>query len=394
MNILLVCSLYRPHVGGIETLVNELSQYYSSLGHTTQILTKQWPTTLAPKILIDNTLVFRVNSPKTTKDFHKWSIWLDNFIRIGGVSPDIIHCIGVRTPLPLLALKMSAHFSVPLICTIAGSEVPEEHDIESQDVWRRGLPIIPEVLRQCTRVNAFSDHLCNNLTKVMPEIHVETLLAGQDTSQYITWTPVNRDKPFILSLRRLIKSKGIDVLIKAFASIHEDYPNLELIIAGDGDQKQLLENLSHSLGVSNKVLFLGSIPLKTGIGLLKTAQATIVPSISEGGGLVNIEAQAVGCPLIASKAGGIPEYAINDRTAILFTPGNSNALAKALRKTFEYPEETSHRVKNGIVFAENFSWNRLGIRYISLYKSLRNEYISRPLKPWSTMTQTFFSSSK
>ena len=85
--------------------------------------------------------------------------------------------------------------------------------------------------------------------------------------------------------------------------------------------------------MDEKVIFIGTIKLSRGMSLLKGAKLTVVPSLSEGGGLVNVEAQASGCPVIASRVGGIPEYVKDGESGLLFEPGNYKELAEKISLT-------------------------------------------------------------
>ncbi|MDP3661748.1 MAG: glycosyltransferase family 4 protein [bacterium] len=192
--------------------------------------------------------------------------------------------------------------------------------------------------------------------------------------------------PYILSLRRLVYSKGVDLLIKAFANLEECYSRMQLWIAGSGPEKKKLMALAKELRIERRVRFLGDVSLQRAVTLLRQAELTVVPSRSEGGGLVNIEAQAVGCPLVASKAGGIPEYTKDKKTALLHIINDAHDLRIKVEKLLQDDELRNSLIKNGIKFAQKFDWRNMCPKYISLYNkvsSKKNYYSFRALSPLS-----------
>jgi len=165
---------------------------------------------------------------------------------------------------------------------------------------------------------------------------------------------------------RLVKSKGVDILIKAFAEIVNEVPQVDLFIAGIGPEEEKLKVLVRDLGLSGRISFLGDISLSESVGFLKSAFCTVVPSRSEGGSLVNVEALSVGCPVIASNAGGIPEYV--GPGGLIFDNGDKEQLRNCILKLWNEPELRDRLKTKGKIFATNFYWDKLFPKYFALYK--------------------------
>ena len=192
---------------------------------------------------------------------------------------------------------------------------------------------------------------------------------------------------YIFSLRRLDPSKGIDTLIKAFNIIKNKFPKLYLVIAGEGAEEKKLKMLVDNYSLNDRVIFIGTVGLGRGISLLKGASLTVVPSLSEGGGLVNIEAQAAGCPVIASRVGGIPEYVKDGESGILFEPGNYDELAEKISQLLSNSSLREKLINGGIKYAKNFDWNILAPQYIKSYeRAIKNYNTDLLFKPWSDLT--------
>lgn len=383
--VLFISSLYYPHVGGIETMIVELSQFYQKQGIESVVLTKKWPETLSNKEEYRDTKIYRVKSARTEDEFNNIIEWIKN--NEDKIKADIIHAIGIRRPLPLIGLLLSHHWNVPMISTIAGSEIPSTDEPQSDIVWSEGRDIMRPVIELSDVVTCVSKSLAADLLKVIPNTKLlETIYAGVDTQFINSIACTETEKDYIISLRRLVPSKGIDVLIRAFKEIADEYPRIKLIIAGEGPEEINLKSLSAELSLENRIEFIGTIPLLRAVSLLKGAICTVVPSLSEGGGLVNVEAQAASCPVIASRVGGIPEYVEDGVSGLLFESKNSKDLANKMKMIISNKALRNKLILGGIKHAEKFSWEILGPKYLSLYRKMIDQNKEKSFQPWSALT--------
>lgn len=142
---------------------------------------------------------------------------------------------------------------------------------------------------------------------------------------------------FFITAGMLIELKGIHHLIKAFADLLPRHPEARLLIAGKGRDEQKFRYLARSLGVEQKVEFVGHLEQADLAGLVKNSLAFILPSLTEGLGRVVIEAQLLGKPVIATRVGGIPEIVDDGVTGILIPPGDVKALSQAMEGFIKDP---------------------------------------------------------
>ncbi len=384
--ILFICSLYHPHVGGIETMVTELSQFYRGQGVESVVLTKKWPTTLTEEDYYKDTKIYRVVSARTETEFNNIIEWAKN--NENKVKADIIHVIGVRRPLPLIGLLLSRYWNVPLISSIVGSEIPNTGDSETETVWNESKEIMRPVLESSSIVTCVSKALENDLRGIVPNLnYVRTVYAGIDTEFINSVSCTETEKNYIISLRRLTLSKGVDILIRAFKDIANEYPQIRLLIAGEGHEEENLKTLARNLNLDDKIKFIGTVSLTRAISLLKGAICTVVPSISEGGSLVNIEAQAASCPVVASRVGGIPEYVQDGVSGLLFESKNLKDLANKVKIIISNAPLRNKLIQGGIEHARKFSWDILGPQYLALYNEVIDLKQIKPFQPWSELTK-------
>lgn len=385
--VLFVSSLYHPHVGGIETMVTELSEFYRKKGIQTVSFTKRWPLSLSESDEYHGTNIYRVASARTQEEFEIIIDWVKK--NESKLKADVIHVIGIRRPLPLVALLLARLWRIPVVCTIAGGDIPDKNDAYTASVWKEGVDFIPDVLRQADCVNCVSRALSKDLKELMPDLEgVETLYAGIDSAVINSIAPEKLKEQYIFSLRRLDPSKGIDILIRAFNQIKDKFPDLHLVIAGEGPEEHNLKQLVDSFALGGRITFIGSVEMERGIALLKSAELTVVPSISEGGGLVNIEAQAAGCPVIASRVGGIPEYIKEGESGLFFESGNYMELADKISTLLLDKKLRKKLVGGGYKHSQQFDWGVLAPQYVNLYQEVIKSYNqNKSFKPWSDLTK-------
>ena len=129
---------------------------------------------------------------------------------------------------------------------------------------------------------------------------------------------------------RLGPQKAVGVLLEALRHISD----VTLVIAGDGPERPTLERRVAELGLDTRVRFLGSVPRETVLRLFRASDASVLPSAWENFPHTVVEALAVGCPVIATAVGGVPEVVRDGENGLLVPPGDAAALADAIERFF------------------------------------------------------------
>ena len=129
---------------------------------------------------------------------------------------------------------------------------------------------------------------------------------------------------------RLVEQKGIPYALEALRRIRSGYPRAHLVIAGDGEKAAELRRLASALGIADRVHWLGW--RSDAAELMAAFDLLLVPSLGEGFGLVLLEAMARRIPVVASRAGAIPEVVVHGETGILIEPRDVEALAQAMAR--------------------------------------------------------------
>jgi len=171
-----------------------------------------------------------------------------------------------------------------------------------------------------------------------------------------------KDKMIIGTIKALKPKYGIEYLIRAFKILSDRHPDmpLELWIGGEGYLRTDLEELVRSLGICDKVKFLGYIPHQEVPKYLNafTVSVSVSVSESESFGVAVVEAQACGIPVVVSNIGGLPEVVKDGETGFIVPPRSPEATAEAIEKILidsELKRKLSINARNFVL--KKYNWN-------------------------------------
>lgn len=165
---------------------------------------------------------------------------------------------------------------------------------------------------------------------------------------------------FVGVMNKSTSHKGVKTLIKAFKRIYKDTDSF-LVMVGKGDMIPYYIEKCENLGILDRVIFTGFVEEEVLINFYREAEILVLPSttIQEGFGMVLIEANACGTPVIGSEVGGI-KYVIRDgETGVLVPPGDPVALADAITRILEDEELAARMGSNGRrMVMKNYTWDK------------------------------------
>ncbi len=162
---------------------------------------------------------------------------------------------------------------------------------------------------------------------------------------------------FVGGLDRAHAFKGIPELLRALTLIDA---SIQLVVIGDGDQRSAYEEETGKLGLRSRVHFLGRVDDETVRDAYRSADILAFPSTSgaEAFGLVAVEAQACGVPVVASSWPGVRTVVRQNETGLLVPPGNVEALASALKQILDHPDQRAQMSARAREQAlARFSWD-------------------------------------
>lgn len=190
----------------------------------------------------------------------------------------------------------------------------------------------------------------NNFTAkklVSGGVPLERITMGKNFHDAILDRPVKKER-YVLYIGRLSHEKGIMTLLNAL----HPRSNLILKIAGTGPLQSSIEKYVAD-NPYKKIELLGFVSGTTKVNLLQNAICSIVPSeCYENAPLSIIESFANGTPVIASQIGGIPDMIENEKTGLLFNPGDVGGLSNAISVLADNPEIASSMAENALSYAK------------------------------------------
>ncbi len=127
---------------------------------------------------------------------------------------------------------------------------------------------------------------------------------------------------------RLVRDKGVEVLLRAVAGLVARHPDVRCVIVGDGPDEPRLRSIAAEHGIADRVVFTGFV--ENPYPWLGAFDAFALPTLLEAFGMAALEAMAVGLPVVASQVGGVPEVVTDGIDGVLVRPGEAAALCDAL----------------------------------------------------------------
>ena len=178
-----------------------------------------------------------------------------------------------------------------------------------------------------------------------------------------------KEDTFIITcVAELHERKGQKYLIAAISKVAEKYPNIKLVLVGEGPALEDLKKFVKNRKLEAHVTFTGrlnDIPQ-----ILKSSNIFALPSRREGFGLVNLEAMLTPLPVVASRIGGIPDV-VTEQTGILVQPENDDELAKAILILIEHPEISEKLAEAGKWrVKDHFTAEKMAEEYEKAYREL------------------------
>ena len=174
-----------------------------------------------------------------------------------------------------------------------------------------------------------------------------------------------RGKTRFISVGRLSIQKNYPLLLRTAAQVHEQWPEVEFDILGEGEQRASLTEQIAALGAGGYIHLLGNISDVP--SHLWGADAFLMTSDYEGLPMTVLEAMAAGLPIISTRAGGIPDVVEDGQNGFLVGCGDEDGLVDAVRKICRSPELCMEFSEESRKLSERYSMEHMAAQYLRLY---------------------------
>jgi glycosyltransferase involved in cell wall biosynthesis len=301
---------------------------------------------------------FRIWELRFTKRFERFC----EKYRIVAINP---HYPGPSTFSILRAISRFQR-RTPLILSFHGTDVTTLQHESSKSIfkWKR-------LISRAAAVVVCSNDLGHRLERIFGEdIKYHVIYNGIDIPRFTKDRYRNSPQTArkILSVGKFLENKGHDVIINAFASISNDYTDVELILVGaSGDALAPLKNLCVKKMIQHRVSFYLDIEHTKVDDFYRDAVVFILASKSEAFPIVLLEAGAFSLPVIATQVGGVPELLTEGINGLLVPPDEPLALAAKIRSILDHPDASREMGANLFQHVESmFTWSKSGRLYAQL----------------------------
>jgi len=197
-------------------------------------------------------------------------------------------------------------------------------------------------------------------------------VAGQSEGYHVSAVQVEKmrdrlnlkDKKILLTVGRLVERKGQDMIIKLMPRLLKEIPNLVYLIIGDGPEKSNFQFLISNCKLHGKIMILDNVsdeelPIYYQLANLFVMPARDIQGDVEGFGIVYLEANSFGLPVVAGESGGIHEAVIDGQTGLLVDPVDEDDIYQKIIKLLSNPELYQKLSENGRIRVEKeFNWEK------------------------------------
>ncbi len=182
------------------------------------------------------------------------------------------------------------------------------------------------------------------------------------------------EEKLVLHVGRIVREKGVEVLVRAMPLVLEAVPEAKLVIAGKGPEWNHIRQVAWDLGLSHKVLLPGYVSIEDRDRLYKVADCAVFPSLYEPFGIVALEAMAARTPVVVSEVGGLREVVRHAETGITVYAGNPESCAWGIVHTLQHPEWARLRVENAYhEVLTVYNWDTIAASTIDVYRRVIRE---------------------
>lgn len=350
VRVLMLSWEYPPvMVGGLGRHVHALATSLAAAGHEVTVVTRHG--TGAPlEEYADGVRIVRAPEdppafPLATPSLLAWTMAFNHTLTRAalratvGAEFDVIHAhdwLVTHT-----AVTMKEHLGVPLVATVHATEAGRHQGWLPGEMNRCIHTVEWWLGHEASRVLVCSAYMKWEVTRLLdlPGCRVEVIPNGVDRRVWRAPAPRSvaaarrrfaGDGPLLGYAGRLVYEKGVQHLVEAVPKLRAQWPELRVVIAGDGPYAGELRELTADLDLHGAVTFPGFLSEAELPAVLAATDATVVPSLYEPFGMVALEAAAAGAPLAVADTGGLAEIVKPGVTGVRFASRNPDALADAV----------------------------------------------------------------
>jgi glycosyltransferase involved in cell wall biosynthesis len=182
-----------------------------------------------------------------------------------------------------------------------------------------------------------------------------------------------KESNLIVHTGRIKKYKSVDHLLLANQQLRKKRNDFKVVIIGDGDDLPRLKEMTKKLNIENYVTFTGFISEQEKLTYYQKATVLVENSIKEGWGMIVVEANACGTPVVAARSPGLRDAVLDQKTGFLYDYGNINELTQKIELLLDDKSLNKSMGENGIEWAKKFSWDNCAKEMMNVIERTNKE---------------------
>ncbi|MCK5580788.1 MAG: glycosyltransferase family 4 protein [Candidatus Omnitrophica bacterium] len=290
---------------------------------------------------------------------------------INRISPDIVHLHN----LDLAGIACVLLRVKPFLVSVYGMDIVRYGD--NKEVSTKKLIFKKMILHYAQRVTATSAYLAGQTQKYcrFNKQKLKIIPFGVDIEKFSKEVnPENRGVKRIGVLKDLRSEYGFKIFFDAVSVIKDRGMTFKVIIGGDGEGRKELEDYAKVLNIKDIIEFKGKIPFEEAGDFLRQMDIVVLVSVYESFGVVGLEAQSLGIPVVGVNVGGVSEIIDEGKTGLLIPPHDADAMAGAVIQLLKNDDLRQRMSAQGPLFVKrNFEWEENVMSMVRLYEDLLND---------------------
>jgi len=292
-----------------------------------------------------------------------------SLLRTRGV--DLIHSM-FAVPSAPSGLLTSRMFGLPHVVSILGGDVYDPTKRLSPHRIGPLRVVVKNVLEKSNQVIGMSSDIVQRARqyyKITRDITVIPHAIKKPVFETVSRAQLgfSQNEVLLVTIGRLVPRKRVPDLFQALSRIDR---KARLVIVGDGPERQKLEGLSASLGVSERVTFMGYVDERTKLRALRAADLYVATPQHEGFGLVFLEAMAAGLPIVSYNNGGQVDFLEEGKTGYLVDVGDTDTLARRIGQLCEDRQTRKSMGEFNLQAVQKYLIENCADRYEAVYESV------------------------
>lgn len=376
MKIAIITEGYKPFINGVIVSIDLFAKQFRELGHEVYIFAPSYP-----DFDEDEEYVIRLKSvPSIVQKNIRIPLptYLEMDKLFSKIGFDIVH---IQHPIIFgqVVKRLVKKYNIPLVFTHHSFYENYSHYIPlpQKFIKKMAIKLSVDFSNNCDLIVTPSETVKEVLKTRGVITPIEVIPTGINFKMFDKASgnfirekyQISKESKILLFVGRMSKEKNLDILLDSFPMIISDFPDIYLILVGEGPERKKMEKKVKEIGVNDKVLFVDSQPYNEIPNFYKESDLFLFPSKKDTQGLVVLEAMTCALPIVAVRSMCVEELNIDKRAGFL-TNNSPIDFSRKIKKLLANESLYNEFSKNSVEIAKKFSYEDSASLLIDKFKYL------------------------